>query len=406
MRADDMEAANDLLATPQDVDLSVSQRLGLHVVARLAQRHGIEVSLTPTPGGGVTAAVLLPSSLFSEPRTGPDELVGDDTEVPAGVLPAAVAASMVAPAADFPSPVPVPPPPPAPVRASAPAPAPPSPPIPEPAERWIDLTDDSAGNGHGYGDGNGAERHAGVAADWSGWWEPAPGDLDHAEPLSPIAARPPLSERVQSEPVQSARIQPDRMQSDPVQSRRVQPERPHSPTPGTPEPHPQATPRPHPQDAARPYPQGTPEPHQPGGWAPEWEGSRQPGGAPAAVHSPRTDDPLHPAPPRPASVPAAPHPGPVPAPPHSASVAAAASPSAPGPEGEELVLSRRVPQAHLAPELRRDGPAVDRGAPDGRLPDASEARAALSRYQASRQAAKAVVEETGAEPPTSAGGWT
>ncbi|HET8788260.1 MAG TPA: ATP-binding protein, partial [Actinomycetes bacterium] len=67
MRADDMAAANDLLATPQDVDLSVSQRLGLHVVARLAQRHGIEVSLTPTPGCGVTAAVVLPPSLFSDP---------------------------------------------------------------------------------------------------------------------------------------------------------------------------------------------------------------------------------------------------------------------------------------------------------------------------------------------------
>jgi signal transduction histidine kinase len=36
MRPDDLDAANDLLATPREVDLSVSQRLGLHVVARLA----------------------------------------------------------------------------------------------------------------------------------------------------------------------------------------------------------------------------------------------------------------------------------------------------------------------------------------------------------------------------------
>ena len=67
MRAEDMTAANDLLAAPRDVDLSVSQRLGLHVVARLAQRHGIEVALTPTPGCGVTAAVVLPPALFSDP---------------------------------------------------------------------------------------------------------------------------------------------------------------------------------------------------------------------------------------------------------------------------------------------------------------------------------------------------
>jgi hypothetical protein len=95
-------------------------------------------------------------------------------------------------------------------------------------------------------------------------------------------------------------------------------------------------------------------------------------------------------------VPAAAQPGPVPG---------AADPAS-GLRGEGLVLARRVPQAHLAPELRRDGPAAAGGAPDGRRPDAAEARAALSRYQASRQAAKAVVEEAGPEPPTSADGWT
>jgi hypothetical protein len=84
-----------------------------------------------------------------------------------------------------------------------------------------------------------------------------------------------------------------------------------------------------------------------------------------------------------------------------------------GDGGEDLLLARRVPQAHLAPELRRtgQGPAAD-GA-DGPLPDAAEARAALSRYQASRQAAKALVDEgggadgqPGSEHPPSAGGWS
>ena len=79
-----------------------------------------------------------------------------------------------------------------------------------------------------------------------------------------------------------------------------------------------------------------------------------------------------------------------------------------GPEvGEQgPVLSRRVPQAHLAPELRRSGQGPAAAPPDAPLPDAAEARAALSRYQASRQAARAVVEE-GADPERPAnGGWS
>jgi signal transduction histidine kinase len=65
MTAEQIEEANELLATPPDVDLSVSQRLGFHVVARLAARHGIKVGLSVTPGSGTTALVSLPPSLFA-----------------------------------------------------------------------------------------------------------------------------------------------------------------------------------------------------------------------------------------------------------------------------------------------------------------------------------------------------
>ncbi len=65
MRPEDLAQANDLLAHPRDIDLSVSQRLGLHVVTRLAARHHIRVSLTTTPGSGVTAVVVLPAELFA-----------------------------------------------------------------------------------------------------------------------------------------------------------------------------------------------------------------------------------------------------------------------------------------------------------------------------------------------------
>jgi signal transduction histidine kinase len=79
----DLAAANALLADPPEVDLAVSKRLGFHVVARLAKRHGIRVVLSPTPGSGITASIALPGSMF---ELGP-EPVG--ALVPAGAAAAA-----------------------------------------------------------------------------------------------------------------------------------------------------------------------------------------------------------------------------------------------------------------------------------------------------------------------------
>ncbi|MHC1562673.1 sensor histidine kinase [Actinomycetospora sp. C-140] len=63
----ELAAANELLADPQEVDVSAAaRRLGFHVVSRLAERHGIQVSLTPTPGCGVTAVLMLPAALFAD----------------------------------------------------------------------------------------------------------------------------------------------------------------------------------------------------------------------------------------------------------------------------------------------------------------------------------------------------
>jgi signal transduction histidine kinase len=62
-----MQAANDLLAEPPDLDPRRST-LGFHVVARLALRLGLRVSLAHTPGGGVTALVTLPPDVVSERR--------------------------------------------------------------------------------------------------------------------------------------------------------------------------------------------------------------------------------------------------------------------------------------------------------------------------------------------------
>ncbi|NUR88262.1 MAG: sensor histidine kinase, partial [Nonomuraea sp.] len=59
-------AFNALLADPPEFDLADSDRLGLFVVARLAQRHGIQVMLRRSPFGGTTAIVLAPRSLVAE----------------------------------------------------------------------------------------------------------------------------------------------------------------------------------------------------------------------------------------------------------------------------------------------------------------------------------------------------
>ncbi|WP_165950241.1 nitrate- and nitrite sensing domain-containing protein [Actinomadura sp. GC306] len=58
---------NRLLATAPELDLDDSARLGLFVVARLSARHGIKVTLRPSPYGGVTAIALIPRELVARP---------------------------------------------------------------------------------------------------------------------------------------------------------------------------------------------------------------------------------------------------------------------------------------------------------------------------------------------------
>jgi signal transduction histidine kinase len=63
--------ANLRLAETPEFELSDTDRLGLFVVSRLAQRHGVRVSLRQSPYGGTTAVVLVPAHLLTE--------TGDDT---------------------------------------------------------------------------------------------------------------------------------------------------------------------------------------------------------------------------------------------------------------------------------------------------------------------------------------
>ncbi|MGW3228226.1 sensor histidine kinase [Kitasatospora sp. NPDC001095] len=67
MTEEEHRRLNDYLAAPPELDVSAlgdDLRLGLFVVARLAARHDVRVSLRPSPYGGTRAVVLVPSALL------------------------------------------------------------------------------------------------------------------------------------------------------------------------------------------------------------------------------------------------------------------------------------------------------------------------------------------------------
>jgi len=70
MGAEEMAHANWRLDNPPVVDVAVSRRMGLFVVARLAARHGIRVRLRPGSAGGLTALVWLPDEVISRDGAG------------------------------------------------------------------------------------------------------------------------------------------------------------------------------------------------------------------------------------------------------------------------------------------------------------------------------------------------
>jgi len=72
LQPQEYESYNKVLADPPEFDLADSDRLGLFVVAKLAQRHSIKVLLRRSPFGGTTAIVFVP-----------DRLVTDQQELPA-----------------------------------------------------------------------------------------------------------------------------------------------------------------------------------------------------------------------------------------------------------------------------------------------------------------------------------
>ncbi|MFE2069458.1 nitrate- and nitrite sensing domain-containing protein [Streptomyces sp. NPDC059467] len=66
MAAEALLDANLRLAETPEFELSDTDRLGLFVVSRLAQRQNVRVSLQPSPYGGTTAVVFIPDVLLTD----------------------------------------------------------------------------------------------------------------------------------------------------------------------------------------------------------------------------------------------------------------------------------------------------------------------------------------------------
>ncbi|WP_328695313.1 nitrate- and nitrite sensing domain-containing protein [Streptomyces sp. NBC_00342] len=86
--------ANELMSRPPRMDVlahSDDIRLGLYVIARLADQHGLRVEFRPSAFGGTRVVVLVPDALtVTEPRTGPVGVPSPEAaQPPAPPMPAA-----------------------------------------------------------------------------------------------------------------------------------------------------------------------------------------------------------------------------------------------------------------------------------------------------------------------------
>jgi signal transduction histidine kinase len=97
MSAEEMAHANWRLDNPPVVDVAVSRRMGLFVVARLAAKHGIRVRLRPAASGGLIALIWLPDEAIMQ--EGPGTAAG--LHDPESVMPEITAGSPAARAGNW-----------------------------------------------------------------------------------------------------------------------------------------------------------------------------------------------------------------------------------------------------------------------------------------------------------------
>ena len=403
MPAERLAAANELLARPSDVDLSVAHRLGLHVVARLAARHYIVVSLNATPNSGVTATVLLPPTLFTGPAYDITEPVPQQRPVlddPPGAGPAPAARRPAV--AREPGPRHREPVAPATAVPVAEVPVVAVPVAPRPAARVSSIGFPVMGV---HDCPAPVIRNGTVVAGSNGHHVAAPADRVPAVEVPAVevpAVEVPAVEvpAIEVPPIEVPAVQARTVEMPTVTVPAV--EKAAAARAGAPEPPPAPAPPPAPEPVV------TAEERWPGWWAPEIEGTLP---EPAGYEPNRIGS----APPEP-TLPPIPTPAPTPIPtpttdlvpsprPRTAAVSQLPPQSdrrsveTPEPQPVEVPvdqlsgLRRRIPQTHLAPGLRQSRDAPEPPDPRASPEHGTEAAHALSRYQASRQAARTAVED-------------
>ncbi|MFG2061168.1 nitrate- and nitrite sensing domain-containing protein [Micromonospora sp. NPDC048871] len=80
MTEEDLAAANHRIVDRSELNLADASRLGLYVVSRLTDRHGVRVRLKESAYGGTTAVVLIPSNLIIVDGSEPQSVAGPGTD--------------------------------------------------------------------------------------------------------------------------------------------------------------------------------------------------------------------------------------------------------------------------------------------------------------------------------------
>ena len=80
MTTDQLANANEVLQNPPELGLGLTRSLGFIVIGRLAARLGVQIELTHTPNGGITAIADIPSSVLADSNLPVGDHVADTGE--------------------------------------------------------------------------------------------------------------------------------------------------------------------------------------------------------------------------------------------------------------------------------------------------------------------------------------
>ncbi|MEV4769457.1 sensor histidine kinase [Micromonospora humida] len=108
LTGEELVAANRRIVDRSELNLADAARLGLYVVSRLTERHGVKVQLKESAYGGTTAVVLIPSELVVPGDPSPSGAQPVLAAGPATAVPSPLAASPPATAPPMPATAPPP----------------------------------------------------------------------------------------------------------------------------------------------------------------------------------------------------------------------------------------------------------------------------------------------------------